>query len=103
MIRKIFGPKVIDRVQISVTDPQVAKELYQAKGVMNNYLRDKHFVVQITKSSFNSDCVDIRALSDSRKAFCTNYGIPVKSEIPLLRRVYRILESFAHDKGINRK
>ena len=103
MIRKIFSPKVIDRVQISVTDPQLAKELYQAKGVMNNYLRDKHFSVQITNSRLISDAVDIRVISDSRKSAATNYGIPAKSETPLLRRIYRNLESFAHDKVINKK
>ena len=100
---KIFAPKVIDRVNIGyIGNVKISQELNQAKGVMNNYLRDKHFTVDISAFEQGDEFINIRGLADSQKSSCI---VPIKKDgnEPLLRRVYRTIEMFAKDPVINTK
>ena len=43
---KIFGPKVANRVRIpELNTGKYTEQLYQAKGVINNYLKDKNIPI----------------------------------------------------------
>ena len=102
---KIFAPKMVDRVTVGyIGNVKISQELNQAKGVMNNYLRDKHFSVEISNSlEESSSPILVRGISDAKKpSSCT---VPVKNDDkePLLRKIYRTIEMFAKDPTINTK
>lgn len=89
---KIIGPRVVDRVNVALTDKAVSEPLIQAKGVMNNYLKDKHFRIKFTNSIFDDNAIDVHAISDSRKASAL-YTVKRNGDSPFLRSVYQALEA----------
>ena len=98
---KITGHKPIDRVRVLVQDTQKAKELNQAKGVINNYLKDKHFTVEFTTSPFlGNEFVCVKTISDSKKAFGLA-AVKKDGDTPFLRRIYQTIENVAKNKNIN--
>ena len=97
---KITGHKPIDRVRVLVQDTQKAKELNQAKGVINNYLKDKHFTVEFTTSPFlGNEFVCVKTISDSKKAFGLA-AVKKDGDTPFLRRIYQTIENVAKNKNI---
>lgn len=103
---KIFAPKVVDKVNVGyIGDIKISKEINQAKGVMNNYLRDKHFSVEISRSlEKESSPILVRGISEAKKS-PSSCMVPIKSDDkePLLRKIYRTIEMFAKDPTINTK
>ena len=99
-IMKIFKQTSIDRVKISVSDAQKAKELIQAKGVMNNYLKDKYFNVIFYDSA--DEYIGIQSYNDAKTALRV-MAVKKDSETPFLRNVYKVLEVLAKDTDINKK
>lgn len=93
---KLFAPKVIDRVTIQpMSNKKLYAELNQAKGVMNNYLKDKHFKITISDSPFyGSDVLDVKGFSDSAKSMSL-YSIKTESKTPFLRNIYKAIENLA--------
>ena len=100
MIR-LFTPKVVNKVHVNVADVAKAQELEQAKGVMNNYLRDKNFTVTFV-DSFDKEFVHAQGL-DNRKTCCKYVAIKKESDTPFLRTIYKAIERLAKDPEINRK
>lgn len=99
---KIFGPKVANRVRIpELNTGKYTEQLYQAKGVMENYLKDKHFRVNIADS--NDKFMLVEAIADSKKAIAAILIRKNDEETPFLRKVYRVIEGFAKDSDINVK
>lgn len=98
---KIFAPKIIDKVTINVTDAVKAKELEQAKGVMNNYLKDKHFTVRLF-DSLETDAIVVQGLNEEKTALQW-ITILKESDTPFLRKVYLAIEKLAQDSSINKK
>ena len=98
-IMKIFKQTPIDRVKIKVSDVQKAKELTQAKGIMNNYLKDKHFAVTFYDSE--DEYVGIQSCNDAKTAIRV-IAVKKDSETPFLRNIYKALEIFAKDSDINK-
>ena len=99
---KIFGPKVANRVRIpKLNTGKYTEQLFQAKGVMENYLKDKHFKVKITDS--NDKFMLVEAIADSEKAMSAILIRKNDEETPFLRKVYRVIEGFAKDSDINVK
>ena len=100
---KIFGNKPIERVWISKFVQEPYKEqLKQAKGVMENYLRDKNFNVTIIESSYiwgeeQADYLDIQGATRSAMNLIQ---IRKESDTPFLRKVYKALEIFAKDPNL---
>ena len=57
---KIFAPKTINRVHIKhLKEANLHQELTQAKGVMDNYMKDKHFTISITQCPLNDEFVHV--------------------------------------------
>ena len=100
---KLFGPKIVDRVTIqNISDKKIYTELNQAKGVMNNFLKDKKFKITISDSVFwGKDSLDIKGFSDSAKSM-NMYSIKTNSETHFLRNVYKVIENLAKS-SINEK
>lgn len=101
---KIFAPKMVNRVNIGyIGNVKIAQELNQAKGVMNNYLRDKHFTVEISCLEKDGDPFTVRGISDARYPDTCTVPIQNDDKEPLLRKIYRTIEMFAKDPRINTK
>ena len=100
---KLFGPKIVDKVTIqNISNKKHYAELNQAKGVMNNYLKDKHFKITISDSPFfGSDILDVKGFSDSAKSMSI-YSIRTESKTPFLRNIYKAIENLAKNH-INKK
>ena len=99
---KIFAPKMVNRVNIGyIGNVKIAQELNQAKGVMNNYLKDKKFSVTFV-DSFDKDFVHAQSLDD-KKTSCSYIAIKKDGDTPFLRNIYKALEKFAKDKNINKE
>ena len=100
---KILAAKTINRIRISrLKEKNLHQELIQAKGVMNNYMKDKHFVVNIGQCQFDDEFVQLQALSDTKKNLSC-VSVSKNGEIPFLRKIYRAIEMFAKDPNINKK
>lgn len=100
---KIFAPKTINRIHISsLEEKNLHQELIQAKGVMNNYMKDKHFVVKIGQCPLDDEYVQLQAMSDTRKSM-SSVSVSKNGEIPFLRKIYSAIEMFAKDSDINKK
>lgn len=103
---KIFktNPKPIEHVGISSLVPQPYREqLTQAKGVMENYLKDKDLRVYINPCSLvprssEFDSIEVMGHNSVAKRF-----IKVKKEgdTPFLRRVYSAIDTIAHEFKLN--
>ena len=100
---KLFTHKPIDRVNVwSISNKKIEAELNQAKGVINNYLKDKNFKVAIGDSPLaKNDCLDIAGFADSGKAM-RKITIKKESDKPLLRNVYAAIENIAKEFAINK-
>lgn len=100
---KIFGPKVANRVRIpKLNTGKYTEQLYQAKGVIDNYLKDKNF--RVTIIDFSDTQMLVQAFPDKKNSMSITY---IKKEddddIPFLRKIYKIVEDFAKDPNINIK
>lgn len=100
---KIFGPKVANRVSIpELNTGKYTEQLYQAKGVIENYLKDKKFRVTIT--DVDDTFMLVQAFSDKKNSMSSAF---IKKEddddIPFLGKIYKIVENFAKDPNINIK
>ena len=100
---KIFAPKAINRIHIShLEEKKLHQELIQAKGVMNNYMKDKRFAVRISQCPFDGEYVQVQAMSDSKKSL-SRVSVSKNGEIPFLRKIYSAIEMFAKNPNINKK
>lgn len=100
---KIFTPKAINRVNIGpLKEKNLHQDLIQAKGIIDNYMKDKNFVVNIRQCPLDDDFVRVGALSDTKKSM-SSVSICKKGEIPFLRKIYSAIEMFAEDADINKK
>ena len=100
---KIFAPKTINSIRISrLEEKNLHQELIQAKGVMDNYMKDKHFVVNISQCPLSDKFVQLQALSDTRKSLSC-VSVSKNGEIPFLRKIYSAIEMFAKDPTIYKK
>ncbi|MBR2430600.1 hypothetical protein IKB17_03945 [bacterium] len=98
---KIFAPKIVDRVRIpEFNDSKISQQLYQAKGVINNYLKDKHFTVDISNADDKYAIVEAKA--DAKKQYASIF-VKNDGEIPFLRKIYSAIEKLAKDPSINDK
>ena len=91
---KMFSPKIVQsKVNISNEIASPHREyLLQAKGVMNNYLRDKKCTVSIKDCPLSDgDCLEISALNDSKQSF-SRISVLKDGEIPFLRKIYKAIE-----------
>ena len=99
---KIFGPKVANRVRIpELNTGKYTEQLYQAKGVMENYLKDKHFKVNI--ADMDDKLMLVEAIADSEKDISAIFIRKNDEETPFLRKIYKTIEYFAKDPDINIK
>ena len=100
---KIFAPKTINRVHIKhLKETNLHQELTQAKGVMDNYMKDKHFVVAISQCPLDDEFVQLQAISDTKRSL-SRVSISKNGKIPFLRKIYSAIEMFANDSNINKK
>ena len=100
---KIFAPKAINRIHIShFEEKNLHQELIQAKGVMDNYMKDKRFAVSISQCPLDDEYVQVQAMSDSKKSL-SRVSVSKNGEIPFLRKIYSAIEMFAKDPNINKK
>ena len=99
-IMRIFKETPIDKVKIRVADAKKAKELTQAKGVMNNYLKDKFFTVTFYDSA--DDYIGVQGASDSKTGIRV-MAVKKDTNTPFLRNIYKTLEVFAKDSDINKQ
>lgn len=100
---KIFTPKSIDRVRInSLKETNLHQDLIQAKGVMDNYMKNKYFVVSISQCPLDDEFVQVQAISDTKKCV-SRVSVSKYGEIPFLRKIYSAIEMFAKDADINKK
>ncbi len=100
---KIFkiAPKIIEKVKISKEIQNPYKEqLVQAKGIMENYLKDKPFNVNINKVSsvWGKDADDYVEIQGYTPKSLSIYHIKKESDMSFLRLVYKTLEELAKDK-----
>ena len=99
---KIFGPKVVNRVRIpELNTGKYTEQLYQAKGVIENYLKDKNFKVTIT--DLNDKFMIVEAFSDKKNSISSTLIKKEDGDIPFLRKIYKKIEDFAKDPNINVK
>lgn len=97
---KIFSPKIQQSkiaIFTEIASPH-REELMQAKGVMENYLRDKKCKVVIKNDPLceGDDWLEVSALNYSKTA---NSRISVSKDgvIPFLRKIYRAIEIVTKD------
>ena len=99
---KIFGPKVANRVRIpELNTGKYTEQLFQAKGVINNYLKDKHLKVNI--ADMDDKFMLVEAIADNKKTIFSTFIRKEDGDTPFLRKVYRVIEGFAKDSDINVK
>ena len=94
---RIFRIKPIDKIRILVSDArnaQKAEELTRAKGVMNNYLRDKNLSVKFKDSIFDINRIDMYIYSKKRAMGVYTVHKETK-DTPFLRLVYKVLENIS--------
>ena len=99
---KIFkiNPKPAEHVRMSSLVPEpYSDQLHQAKGVMENYLKDKDLNVYISPCTLvphasDLDSIEILGHNSNAERF-----IKVKKEgdTPFLRRVYQAIETIAQE------
>lgn len=100
-LMKIFAPKTVDRVNIyPLKEVKLTEKLQQAKGVMNNYLKDKHFSVSISQCPLDEECLQVKVISDTKKSM-SRVSVKKEGDIPLLRKIYTVIETFAKDSYLN--
>jgi hypothetical protein len=100
---RIFAPKANNRVVINrLREKNLHQELTQAKGVMDNYMKDKHFTVNISQCPLDDEFVQLQAMSDSKMSLSC-ISVRKNGEKPFLRKVYSAIEMFAKDSLINKK
>ena len=91
MIKLLANKKPIDKVNIfRINNKELNQELIQAKGIMNNYLKDKPFNVDIFE--YSDDIINVRGITPSRKQAFT---IQVKKgeDTPFLRKIYKAIDT----------
>lgn len=99
---KIFGPKVANRVRIpKLNTGKYTEQLYQAKGVIDNYLKDKNF--RVTIIDFSDTQMLVQAFPDKKNSMSSTFIKKEDDDIPFLRKIYKIVEDFAKDPSINIK
>ena len=101
MLTKIFTPKIVEKVTINVADATKARELEQAKGVMNNYLKDKHFTVRLF-DALDADTVVVQGLNEDKTAL-EWITVLKESDTPFLRKIYQAIENLSGNPSINKK
>ena len=99
---KIFKikPKPAEHIRISLLVPQPYRDqLHQAKGVMNNYLKDKDINVCISPCTLVPHAADFDSLEILGHNSNAERFIKVKKEddTPFLRRVYQAIETIAQE------
>lgn len=91
----------IEHVKISqkISEPYL-EQLNQAKGIMENYLKDKPFNVNINKVSsvWGKDSEDYVEIQGYTPKSLSIYHIKKESDTSFLRLVYKTLEELAKDK-----
>lgn len=103
---KIFKPtkKLFGNVRISPNVNSPYKEqLNQAKGVMENYLRDKKFNINIYESSsaWGSQAADYLDIQLTHPKTMRIMQIKKDTDTPFLRKVYKALEEMAREFKLN--
>lgn len=92
---KIFSPKVSQSKIAIFTEiaPPHREELMQAKGIMENYLRDKKCKVVIKNDplSEGDDWLEVSAM-DYSKTVNSRISVSKEGETPFLRKIYRAIE-----------
>ena len=69
---------------------------------MDNYMKDKHFVVAISQCPLDDEFVQLQAISDTKRSL-SRVSISKNGKIPFLRKIYSAIEMFANDSNINKK
>ncbi len=97
-------PKTIEHARISPLVPQPYREqLKQAKGVMENYLKDKALDVYISPCSLvpRSSEFDSIQVMGHNPAAARFIKVKKEGDTPFLRRVYSAIETIAHEFKLN--
>ncbi len=98
IFKTLFVKPVPNRVFIhpSVSSPY-SEQLEQAKGVMNNYLRDKNFTVSFYNDVFDFKKINVIASNNSKTAL-SMISFVKDDKKPFLRKAYEAIEKFANDE-----
>ncbi len=103
---KIFNPpaKPFGNVRIfqNISSPY-KEQLNQAKGVMENYLRDKNFNINIYESSsvLGSQAADYLDIQLTHPKTMRIMQVKKDTDTPFLRKVYKALEEMAREFKLN--
>ncbi len=96
---KIFSPKISQSnlsIFTNISSPH-REELMQAKGVMENFLRDKKCKVVIKNDPLGGgDYVEVRAANYARTSL-SRISVLKDGEIPLLKKIYIALGIVTED------
>lgn len=99
---KLFGinnhktGKLTYNVSKNISSPE-KEYLKQAKGVVENYLKDKKENISISiRNSIlgDNDCLSVSCTTNTRQSIT---DIIKNGDLPLLRKVYMVIEDFAKD------
>ena len=104
---KIFktSPNTIEHIKISSNIPQpYLDQLNQAKGVMENYLKNKNLNINISPSDLRwgeqaADYLDILGHVPTAQRIIQ---VKKESDTPFLRKIYKAIEIIAREFKLNK-